>query len=168
MTSPKSARPDSSAVWLTPEARERLEEELETLLSEVIPAAEAAVGAASSQSSSILDNGDLTAAMEELALAERRASQIRDTLARSSAASSPVSADVVEVGCVVRVKDSFGDVEEYLIAPPENRVRGVVCVSPAAPLGAALLGRKVGDVVSYKAPAGVVKIEVLSIEPYTG
>lgn len=157
-----------SRVWLTSEARARLAEELEALVNEVIPAAEAAVGSASSQGRSTLDNGDLTAAMEELSMAERRADQIRETLRRSSEARSPAVTDLVSVGCVVKVKDSFGDVEEYLVAPPENRIPGITCLSPKSPLGAALLGRKAGDVVTYKAPAGVVKMELVSIEAYQG
>ncbi|HOB22664.1 MAG TPA: GreA/GreB family elongation factor, partial [Bacillota bacterium] len=37
-------------------------------------------------------------------------------------------------------------------------------ISNESPVGKALLGQKVGDVVEVKVPAGVVKYEIIAIE----
>ena len=37
-------------------------------------------------------------------------------------------------------------------------------MSPGSPLGQALMGKAVGDVVDFEAPDGVLKVEVVTIE----
>jgi len=37
-------------------------------------------------------------------------------------------------------------------------------MSPGSPLGDALMGKTVGDVVDFEAPGGVLKVEVVDIE----
>jgi transcription elongation GreA/GreB family factor len=37
-------------------------------------------------------------------------------------------------------------------------------VSPQSPLGQALIGRRKGDVVTYQAPGGNLKVEIVDIE----
>ncbi|CAB4347511.1 unannotated protein [freshwater metagenome] len=37
-------------------------------------------------------------------------------------------------------------------------------LTPGSPLGQALMGNKVGDVVDFEAPGGVLKVEIVSIE----
>jgi len=36
-------------------------------------------------------------------------------------------------------------------------------VSPTSPLGVALIGAKAGDTVTYEAPGGTLKVEIVSI-----
>ena len=64
--------------------------------------------------------------------------------------------------------DSDGDELEYFVAPAENKVPGVLLASPSSPLGAALLGARVGDEVAYEAPAGTFTMKVTGIRPYAG
>ena len=41
--------------------------------------------------------------------------------------------------------------------------------SPQSPLGVAIAGKKPGETVEYPKPrGGVMKVEILEIEPYTG
>ncbi len=44
----------------------------------------------------------------------------------------------------------------------------MLLASPDSPLGAALLGKRPGDTVSYEAPGGTFSYEVLSIRVYEG
>jgi len=46
---------------------------------------------------------------------------------------------------------------------PQEADAGEGNISLLAPLGAALLGRKIGDTVSYSAPGGEIKIKILEI-----
>jgi len=156
----------SGTTWLTPEAFKKLEEELAELegpgrieLSERIAEARS--------HGDIKENADYDAAKNEQGLAEARIRKLRQTIenAEVRAASSDGS---VEVGCVVAVKDSDGDRTEFFVAPAENRVAGMVLASPDSPLGAALIGAKKGDEVSYQAPGGRFTYTVISIAPYKG
>ena len=56
-------------------------------------------------------------------------------------------------------------------APARSRTRwrGLDVYSPQSPLGAAIIGAKVGDTVTYAAPTGK-KLEVVIVDakPYTG
>ena len=71
----------------------------------------------------------------------------------------------VTLGTTVTIKDlDLGDVVEYTIVgaaeanPMENRI------SYESPVGAAMMGRIVGDAVEVRVPAGVVKYELVDIK----
>ena len=75
-----------------------------------------------------------------------------------------ITTEKVNVGTTVKVKDlETGDVEEYAIVgaqesdPYENKI------SNESPVGAALLGHKVGDQVEIEIPVGTITYEVLAI-----
>ena len=46
------------------------------------------------------------------------------------------------------------DVERYLVGSIEERRDDLAVISPASPLGQALLGHRAGDQVEYQAPRG--------------
>ncbi|HAA64119.1 MAG TPA: transcription elongation factor GreA, partial [Thermoanaerobacter sp.] len=72
--------------------------------------------------------------------------------------------DQVSIGCTVKVYDeSYNEEVEYTIvgsaeADPMNNK-----ISDESPIGKALLGKKVGDVVSVEVPAGIIKLKILEI-----
>jgi len=72
----------------------------------------------------------------------------------------------VSVGCVVTATDEDGDEMEFFVAPQENKVGAMVLASPSSPLGAALIGKAVGDRVDYEAPGGTFTVEITGIRPY--
>ena len=72
--------------------------------------------------------------------------------------------DKVSFGLVVKVKDNeFDDEMEFKIvgATEANSLKGKI--SNESPLGKALIGAKIGDVVSVEAPAGVIEYTILDI-----
>jgi transcription elongation factor GreA len=79
-----------------------------------------------------------------------------------------VDSGKVEVGSVVTVVDHDGDEYDCFVAPQENKVAGLLLASPSSPMGEALLGASVGDVVSYQAPGGVFQVTVKAVRPYEG
>ena len=74
----------------------------------------------------------------------------------------------VEIGTVATVVDEDGDEMEFFVAPAENKVKGFILASPDSPLGAALLGARPGDTVTYEAPGGTFSYEVKSVRVYEG
>ncbi|HYW25411.1 MAG TPA: GreA/GreB family elongation factor [Terriglobales bacterium] len=69
---------------------------------------------------------------------------------------------VIRVGSRVCVRDEDGDAEFQIVDPAEaDAVRERV--SADSPIGRALLGRHVGDLVRFRAPVGVLAVKVLEI-----
>ena len=64
----------------------------------------------------------------------------------------------------------FDDTETFLLGSREEAATASIDVySPTSPLGAAVLGKKVGETVEYETPAGkTLQVEILSAEPYVG
>ena len=73
--------------------------------------------------------------------------------------------DVVVAGSVVTLTyEGDDDQERYLIGSIEERHDDLEVISPGSPLGSALLGSAVGDVVGFEAPNGsTLRVEVIDI-----
>jgi transcription elongation factor GreA len=74
----------------------------------------------------------------------------------------PEDPTIVEVGDEVAVEFADGDVEHYVVVHPIEAGLDDQRVSAASPLGTALLGRRVGDRVTVRAPAGAYECTVRS------
>jgi len=75
-----------------------------------------------------------------------------------------VSTDVVSVGSKVKLLDKEFDEEvEYYIVGSAEADPSQQKISNESPLGSALIGKKVGDVVSVSAPDGIIEYKILSI-----
>jgi len=71
---------------------------------------------------------------------------------------------VIAAGVVVELRyDGDTDTERFLVGSIEEQREGVAVVSPASPLGQALLGRRAGDVVEYEAPNGRLSVHVVGV-----
>ena len=71
----------------------------------------------------------------------------------------------ISIGCVVRVLDiEYDEEEEYKLVGSSEASSLQNKVSNESPIGRALLGAQVGDMVEVEAPAGVVQYKVLSIQ----
>ncbi|PLX82430.1 MAG: transcription elongation factor GreB [Desulfuromonas sp.] len=75
-----------------------------------------------------------------------------------------VAGERVLFGCTVTVEDEEGDEKVYSIVGVDEIELKRGRVSWRSPLGKALLGRKLGDVVSFKAPAGTVELEIVDVD----
>lgn len=81
------------------------------------------------------------------------------------------AAEIVQTGLIVGLLyEGDDDVERYLLGSIEERVEGLDIMSPGSPLGEALMGHKVGDMVTYKTPTGAeltVEIaELMSVDDF--
>jgi transcription elongation factor GreA len=77
-----------------------------------------------------------------------------------------VSTDKVGFGAVVTLREHNGEEWDYFLVGPLEADPMEDRISYESPLGAALLGRSVGDVVEAEVPAGKVRYEIVSIRPY--
>ena len=75
-----------------------------------------------------------------------------------------VSTDAVNVGTVVKVLFvEDGDEEEYTIVGARESDPMSNKISNECPMGAALLGHKMGETVSVDAPDGAYQLKILGI-----
>lgn len=82
--------------------------------------------------------------------------------------SKDVPKDVVTMNSRVRVRDLDSEKETtYSLVFPRDADISENKISILAPLGSALLGYRVGDVIEWKAPAGIrrIKIEEIPYQP---
>jgi transcription elongation factor GreA len=103
----------------------------------------------------IAENFEYHAAKNEQGLLERRIHILKDRLHHAVTVEHETNAHV-GVGSIVDVED--GDGEKL-----EVEISAVGGVSPDSPLGRALMGAAVGDVVDVEAPSGSWKARVLAI-----
>jgi|YNPNPStandDraft_1061719.scaffolds.fasta_scaffold06852_6 transcription elongation factor GreA len=113
------------------------------------------------------ENYEYHAAKEEQGFLEARIRELRAVLSRAQVVDADSLADgVVGLGTRVRVRHrEFDEEEEYTIVTMVDADPGRNRISEQSPIGKALMGARVGDVVEYSAPAGVQTLEVLSVEP---
>ena len=152
--------------FLTPAAHEKMQEELEQLKTAGRREIEERIAEARSHGD-LRENADYDAAKNDQGLMEARIRKLEHLLNTSEVRAVTVTGQV-EVGCVVTVADSDGDELDYFVAPQENKVAGLLLASPSSPMGEALLGAAVGDVVSYSAPGGTFQVTVKAVRPYDG
>jgi transcription elongation factor GreA len=69
---------------------------------------------------------------------------------------------VVRIGSRVRVQDDDGE-DEFAVVAPEDVDTGAHRISTESPLGRALLGRRIGDRVRFRAPGGVMGVTVVGL-----
>jgi len=155
----------NGAVVMTHEGLKALEEELEFLKTvkrqEVAERIKTAIAFGD-----ISENAEYDEAKNEQAFTEGRIIQIENMLRVAQVVDADdISTDIVGVGNTVKVYDEEFDEElEYTIVGSAEANAAIGKVSNESPVGMALLGAKVGEVVSVNAPAGVIKLKVLTIE----
>ena len=155
-----------SPTFLTPAALEKLQDELEQLKTQGRAEIEDRIAEARSHGD-LRENADYDAAKNDQGMMEARIRKL-EHLVNTAEVREVEDTGKVEIGSVVTVLDSDGDEMEYFVAPQENKVAGLFLASPSSPLGAALIGRAVGDEVAYQAPVGTLTVQIKSVRPYEG
>lgn len=159
---------DTDTVWLTQEAYDALEAELNQLKTDGRPAVTARIAAAREEGD-LSENGGYHAAREEQGQMEGRIRQLEQLLRKAQVGEPAGASDEVGPGKFVTIAfdGDEDDTETFLLGSRE--VLGTDesvenAVSPQSPMGAAVLGGKVGDVVSYEAPNGkTITVKILRV-----
>ena len=158
----------ASVAWLTKESYDRLKAELDHLSGPGRTEIVARIEQARSEGD-LKENGGYHAAKEEQGKAEARIRQLTELLNNAHVGESPADDGIVEPGMLVEANIA-GDKETFLLGSRE--VAGdtdLDVYSEKSPLGAAILGKKQGEDVSYVAPNGrSITVTVVKIEPFRG
>lgn len=112
------------------------------------------------------ENAEYDAAKEEQAAIEARIEEIDKILKNVEVVTDEDNdTDKINIGSVITIKDvEFGDEFEYkLVGSTEaDSLKGKI--SNESPVGIALIGKGIGDIVEVEAPAGAIKYEIVDIK----
>lgn len=158
----------TEVTWLTQEAHDRLTAELadregprRTEITKRIEAAR--------EEGDLKENGGYHAAREEQGKNEARIRQLKHLLEHSQIGVPESAEDEVSHGKVITVRlVNFDEEETFLLGSREEAAHASIDVySPTSPLGAAVLGKKVGDTTSYTLANGKeMQVEILKVADY--
>ena len=142
---------------LTKEGLRKLQEELDDLQTnqraEVVQEIEIAKGFGD-----LSENAEYSAAREKQSRIEGRILELQEMIEHAEVI------DVDNQGSVVRVFDlEYEEEDEYKIVGATEADPARLFVSSESPIGAALIGTHVGDVIDVETPGGVIKLRILSI-----
>lgn len=156
-----------NVTWLTQEAHDRLQTELDLLSG---PARQEITDriAAARDEGDLKENGGYHAAREEQGKNEARIRELTERL-RAVRIGSPADDGVIEAGMIVTA-DIAGTEMTFLLGSREIAdTTDLDVYSEQSPLGTAINSKKVGDKTSYTAPNGkTFKVVIKDAKPYTG
>ncbi len=161
------------AIWLTQEAYDKLQHELEHLSGPGRADVTAKIAAARDEGD-LKENGGYHAAREEQGKQEARIRQLADMLRRAEVGEAPADTGEVVPGTQITIAfdGDESDTDTFVLGSREllgmdESVDSTNVYSPQSPLGAAILGKKKGDAVSYVAPNGKsINVTIVAVEPF--
>ncbi len=158
----------SDVVWLTQEAYDELQAELDDLKNNGRPEVSARIAAAREEGD-LSENGGYHAAREEQGQMEGRIRQLEQLLRDAHVGSPQGAADEVAPGKVITIAydGDEDDTDTFLLGSRELLSKDDPIdhvFSPQSPLGSAIVGKKVGEDASYETPTGkTVSVTILKV-----
>lgn len=151
-------------VFLTPEGRAKLEAELKQLREVRRPEVAERIRAAKEFGDTV-DNAEYEEAKNEQAFVEGRILTLEKLLSHAVAITADHGLhDAVRLGSSVTVTTDEGETEQYTIVGSAEVDPQHGKISNESPVGRALLGKRIGDVVEVAIPAGSLRLQISKIE----
>ena len=156
---------DQNFVYLTKERLVELEKELQEMKSNGRKEIAAKIAEARAHGD-LSENAEYDAAKEEQGLFELRISKLESVLSRARVIDPSQFPDgEVHILSTVKIKNLKNQkLFEYTLVSPEEADFQAGKISITSPVGQGLMGRKEGDNVKVKAPAGLLEFEILVIK----
>jgi transcription elongation factor GreA len=152
-------------VYLTKERLIELEKELKELKLKGRKEIAAKIAEARSHGD-LSENAEYDAAKEEQGLFELKISKLENVLSRARVIDpSTFEEGTIHILSCVRIKNiKTGKEHEYTLVSPEEADSTVGKISMTSPIGQGMMGKKEGEKISVKAPAGILEFEILEIK----
>lgn len=147
---------------MTPVGYRQLVTELEQLEKDKLPAAIDRVARAR-EFGDLSENAEYHSAKDDLAALEGRIDELRDIIARVQVVDAKKSSDEINLGSVVHI-EANGSEHQFTIVGEWEADPSVKKISHESPLGKALMGRKVGEMIEVDAPAGKLNYKIKAIK----
>ena len=150
---------------ITREGYEALKKEHENLLSVKRPQILKAIEEAR-EHGDLSENAEYDAAKEEFQFLQKKVAEIEEMIKNSEIMDvKKGDGDTVEFGCTVTLVNLDTDEESlYRVVGPYESDINKGTISFTSPLGRALMGKSIGDEVSFNAPGGKRTYEIVNID----
>ena len=150
-------------VFLTPEGLEKLKAELEHLRSVRRQQVADQIHRAKELGGTV-DNAEYDDAKNEQAFVEGRILTLEKMIQNATLIQEEKTpSSSVRLGSKVTVRSRGSDKEYYTIVGSAEANPGEGKISNESPVGKALMGKRVGDEVEVRAPAGALKLKIVAI-----
>ncbi len=155
---------NENVVYLTPEGLKKLKEELDWRINVRRPEIARQIEVAR-KDGDLSENAGYDEAKYQAGMNEGRIMELQHRLKHAVIIEqNDGPAEIVELGRTVTIIDKeFGDEEVYTIVGSAEASPGDGKISNESPIGGALMGKKVGDVVIVSAPGGEIVFEIVNI-----
>jgi len=152
-------------VYLTPERLREIEAEVKELKTNGRKKMANTIAEARSFGD-LSENAEYDAAKDAQGLLELKISKMENLLSRAQIIdASNLPNDEVHILSKVKVRNLNNQKEfEYLLVSPEEADLQKGKIALTSPVGSALMGSKLGEIVNAQVPAGTIKFEILSID----
>ena len=157
----------AETVFLTPEGRDKLVDELRHLVEDRRPEVANLIREAK-EAGDISENAGYDEAKEQQAFLEGRIHHLEDILKRAEVIRPPNGSDAVSIGSHVTVAEEGESPEAFRIVGSAEADPAQGFISNESPLGRALLGKRVGDRTNIQTPDGsslTFRVLAISAEP---
>ena len=156
------ARMAQKKIHLTKQGLTKLESELKQLIAVQRPDVADKIKRAREMGGAE-NNAEYDDAKNEQAFVEGRILMLENLIKNAVIIEAPAVPGVVELGDKVLIRNQDGKIEQFIIvgSAEANPVEGKI--SDESPVGRALLGRKTGDKVEVKTPAGLFKLLIMEV-----
>lgn len=151
--------------YLSQEGFDRLTEELRDLKTRGRRDIAAKIDEARSHGD-LSENSEYEAAKEAQAHLEKRISELENAMSNARVLDEKTvdTSKVYILSTVTVLNKRSGKEMKYTMVSAQEADFNLNRISIDSPIGAALLGKAIGDVVSVKAPAGIIEFEIKHIE----
>lgn len=156
----------SSISYITEEGLKNLIAEVEQLKSVERPKISVAIAEARDKGD-LSENAEYDAAKEAQGLLELKISQLEQTIRKSRVIDkSKLDFSTVQILSKVKIKNLKNNATmEYAIVSETEADLKQQKISISTPIAKGLLGKKIGDTAEIKVPNGIMKFEILDIQP---
>ncbi len=152
-------------VPMTREAYNRMKSEIDRMENEEMPLIAEKIADARAEGD-LKENAEYHAQRENQGMLQAKINALRAKLANAHIVDvSSLPKDQIVFGSKVKVKDlDYQDEEEYTMVGAGDEDYDTGKILTTSPIGSALMGKKVGDVVEIQVPRGKLRYEVLEID----
>ena len=153
-----------ATIYMTAEGLQKLKEELQFLESTERPRVIRAIAEAR-EKGALSENAEYDAAKEEQSNLESKISQLKAQMAEARIIDETrINTNEVQILTKVKIKNvKYGATKTYHLVTEGEADIAAGKLSVTTPIAKGLLGKKVGDVVEVKVPAGIMTFEILEI-----
>ncbi len=154
----------STVTYLTKDGLKKLKKQLEQLANIERPAISKQIGEAI-EKGDISENAEYDAAKDAQGMLEAKIAVLQGKIANARILDeSKIGTSKVQILNIVTIKNKINNTTmQYTLVPESEADFKQGKISIGTPIARGLMGKKVGDVVDIKVPAGIIPFEVIDI-----